>query len=151
MPTWRIRCQCGGNTSKNIRYAKREELGGAPCLRCGEINKPLPTSPNLLGFGKEKGTEGEVTTEQLRKQEQAGKEILLPGSPERQRIYEQAREAADKQAQAFGYRDVEHKSQNWAKDKKKWHRAKQKQEIDRYHDKHGSKGKKTVEQAFGND
>lgn len=150
MPIWSIRCHCGGDTSTLTKYSVRVAQGNkVACSGCGALNTVRPTTPNLAGFGREKGLDGEVTTSTLRAMEKDGKVIQSPHSKERREQFERARAGADAQAQKMGFRDVDDFNVNWKYKKRDWNRDRQAQQINDYHNKHGNANRQTVEQAFG--
>ncbi len=155
MPIWKIRCSCGGESSRRITYSTREEEYGGlvPCLDCGELNKPMPAIKAVTGVT-------EITINQIGKKfssaaeldrycEQNDCEAVSKDSKKWRDFKDSARKGHLDQVKAEGYRDIADKRNRWKGDKVDRARAVQQKKIDSYHDKHGSSDKQTVEKAYG--
>lgn len=153
MPTWNIRCSCGGRSSAFVTLRTRRQNDGlVPCEACGELNETAPTACNFNGFGKEVTPTGqELTTKELDKMaKEQGVSINTPGSAERKALKEWAREQADKSAQKQGFTDVEHKRATWKDKKAKVLEQRREAQIEKYHKRLGThKGKQSPTEAFG--
>lgn len=152
MPTWNIKCDCGGRQSRFVTLASRRRAGGkVPCSKCGALNEARPSAPHFTGFGTVKVGERELTTREADAwAEKNGKVLLGPNSPERKRLKEQAREGADRSAAKQGFKDVEHRRREWAKKKAKILTERRARQIDAYHKRLGTdKGKQSPDEAFG--
>lgn len=155
MPIWRIECECGSTSSKRLTFKRREEEHGGlvPCINCDALNSPLPAIRAVTGVT-------EITIKQIGKKFSSSAELdkycaendceVVSNDSKRWRdIKDSARQGHQEQVKAEGYRDIDDKRNKWKKQKVDRVRANQQKTIDKYHDKHGSSDKKTVEKAYG--
>tara|TARA_S200002703_G_scaffold35810_2_gene30903 strand:+ start:6687 stop:7163 length:477 start_codon:yes stop_codon:yes gene_type:complete len=155
MPVWRIKCECGSDTSTRLTFKKREEEYGGlvPCVSCDDLNNPLPAIRAVTGCKeisiKQVGQNFANAAELDRYCEENDCEAVAPNSKRWQDLKDQARQGHMEQVKAEGYRDIDDKRNKRKQQKVDRVRANQQKTIDKYHDNHGSSGKKTVEQAYG--
>ena len=155
MPIWKIQCKCGSDTSQRMSFERRQKAygGNIPCGECGEVNIPHPAIRAVQGVTpievKQLGKTFSSSSELDRYCEANDCEAVDPSSKRWRDLKDMARLGHQEQVQAEGFKDIADKRNRWKAEKEDRVRATQQKTIDKYHDKHGSSDKQTVEKAYG--
>ena len=151
-----IACECGSDRGWRI------DMDMAECWECGETVPRGVQTPTMLGrfFMKGDGDNGGVYVKQLGRRfhsekemmayaESQGLEPVAPNSERWKSVKANNRNEADKDAKRDGFSSADERANLIRNNKKDMLARAREKKIEEYHEEHGSDGKQTLEEAFG--